>query len=80
LRGFARVRAAGGLELPEALAAAQEAIALYQGLAEDIPDAFGGHLRSARHTLADILDGLGRHDEAAKLRRQIGGDAGPGDG
>jgi tetratricopeptide (TPR) repeat protein len=80
LWGFAWVRAAGGLDLPVALAAVQEAIALYQRLAEQIPDAFSRDLLSARYTLADVLDGLGRHDEAAELRRQIGGDAAPDDG
>ena len=80
LWGFAWVRAAGGLELPEALVAVQEAIALYQRLVEQIPDAFGRDLLSARYTLADVLDGLGRHDETAELRRQIGGAAAPDDG
>ena len=80
LWGFAWVRATVGLELPEALATAEEAIAIYERLAEEIPEAFGGSLLSARYTLADILDGLGRHDEAAELRRQIGGDAAPDDG
>jgi len=79
LWGFAGVRATAGLELPEALAAAEEAIAIYQRLAEEIPEAFGGSLLSARDTLAYILDGLGRHDEATELRRQIGGDAAPDD-
>ncbi len=80
LGGFAWVRATVGLELADALTAVQEAIVIYQRLAEEIPDAFGGDLLSARYTLADILDGLGRHDEAAELRRQIGGDAAPDDG
>jgi len=62
------------------LTAVKEAIAIYQRLAEEIPEAFGGSLLLARYTLADILDGLGRHDEAAELRRQIGGDAAPDDG
>ncbi len=80
LWGFAWVRATVGLELPEALAAAEEAIAIYERLAEEIPEAFGGDLLSARYTLADVLDGLGRHGEAAELRRQIGGDVTPDDG
>ena len=80
LWGFAWVRATVGLELPEALAAAEEAIAIYQRLVEETPEAFGNDLLSARYTLANILDGLGRHDEAAELRRQIGGDAAPDDG
>ena len=57
----------------------KEAIAIYQGLTEEIPEAFGDSLLSARYTLADVLDGLGRQDEAAELRRQIGGDAAPDD-
>ena len=80
LWGLAGVRAIAGLELPEALAAAEEAIAIYQRLVEEIPEAFGGDLLSARYTLADVLDGLGRHDEAAEVRRQIGGDAAPDEG
>jgi len=53
---------------------------LYQRFVEETPEAFGNDLLSARYTLANILDGLGRHDEAAELRRQIGGDAAPDDG
>ena len=80
LWGFAWVRAAVGLELPEALAGAEDVIDIYQRLTEEIPEAIGDSLLSARYTLADVLDGLGRHDEAAELRRQIGGDAAPDDG
>ena len=80
LWGFAWVRATVGLELPEALTAVKEAIAIYQRLTEETPEAFGGSLLSVHYALADILDGLGRHDEAAELRRQIGGDAAPDDG
>ena len=62
LWGFAWVRATVGLELPEALTAVKEAIAIYQRLTEETPEAFGGSLLSAHYALADVLDGLGRHD------------------
>jgi len=57
--------------LPEALQAVAEAIDLYTALVEQLPQAFGGWLWSTYHTLADVLDRLGRTDEAAELRRQL---------
>jgi hypothetical protein len=77
LWGFAWVRTGDAAELSEALAAAREAIRIYEALVEELPDAFSSRLRSVRHTLADVLDGLGRTDEAAELRRQLDGDTDP---
>jgi tetratricopeptide (TPR) repeat protein len=71
LWGFAWVRAAGGIELRKALSAVQEAIGMYQPLATRQPEVFGPDLWSTRHTLADVLDGLGRSGEAAALRRRL---------
>lgn len=74
LWGFAWVRAAGQLELTEALAVIEEATAIYRSLTETLPDAFTGHLRAAVALNADILDGLGRPDEAEGLRRAVNDD------
>ncbi|WP_328383525.1 tetratricopeptide repeat protein [Micromonospora zamorensis] len=57
--------------LPHALVAVTETIDLYTKLAEQLPQAFDGRLRSAFLTLAEVLDGLGRTEDAAELRRQL---------
>jgi tetratricopeptide (TPR) repeat protein len=57
---FARVRAAGAVELPQALTAGQESIALFEGLVRQRPRAFTGDLRGARATVAEVLDSLHR--------------------
>ncbi|MFJ8689643.1 hypothetical protein [Micromonospora wenchangensis] len=66
----------------EGLEATTEAITIYGPLAEQLPAVFAERLFAAYQTLADILDGLGRADEAAELRRQLdaatGGGADPG--
>ncbi|MGC5664516.1 tetratricopeptide repeat protein [Micromonospora sp. WMMD723] len=61
----------GRMHLPQALESVTEAIDLYQPLAQQLPQMFGGQLISALRTLAEVLDGLGRGDEAADLRRQL---------
>ena len=71
LWAFGWVRAAGGQELDAALCAAEEATAIYESLAHDLPQAFAGLLRTASLTRADVLDGLGRTNEAEELRRQL---------
>ncbi|MEV6602845.1 tetratricopeptide repeat protein [Kutzneria sp. NPDC051319] len=48
-----------------------EAIGLLQMLTERLPTVFGVRLRWAYRTLADVLDSLGRSDEAASIRRQV---------
>ncbi|WP_431913276.1 tetratricopeptide repeat protein [Micromonospora carbonacea] len=55
----------------EALEKVTEAIGLYGALAGQWPEVFAGLLFAAYRTLADILDGLGRAEEAAELRRQL---------
>jgi tetratricopeptide (TPR) repeat protein len=57
----------------KALAPIEEAIELYQILIGRgrAPRMFASRLLSAFRTLADILDGLGRTAEAARLRRSI---------
>ncbi|WP_050777811.1 tetratricopeptide repeat protein [Micromonospora sp. ATCC 39149] len=57
--------------LPQALESVAEAIGLYQPLAQQLPQLFAGRLLAAYRTLADVLDGLGRADEATELRRQL---------
>lgn len=67
LWGYAWVRTAGQLQLDDALAAVEEAAAIYRSLADTLPHAFTGYLRATISTHADVLDGLGRSDEAEEL-------------
>ncbi|WFE25426.1 tetratricopeptide repeat protein [Solwaraspora sp. WMMD791] len=55
----------------EALESVTEAISLYEPLVSQLPQMFAGQLFSAYRTLADVLDGLGRTEEAAELRQQL---------
>ncbi|MEV6803021.1 hypothetical protein AB0M91_32455, partial [Micromonospora rifamycinica] len=55
-----------------------EAVTIYERLTEKLPAVFAERLFVAYHTLAAVLDGLGRTDEAAELRRQL--DEATGDG
>ncbi|MDT7594940.1 MAG: hypothetical protein QOJ06_486, partial [Pseudonocardiales bacterium] len=57
---FARVRAAGQVELPQALTAGQESVALFEGLVRQRPRIFTGDLHGARATVAEVLDSLDR--------------------
>ncbi len=59
---FARVRAAGRVELPQALTAGQESVVLFERLFQQWPRAFSGDLRGARATVAE-LHHLYQHDE-----------------
>lgn len=52
---FARVRAAGRVELPQALTASQESVDLFAELFRQWPRVFTGDLRGARATVADLL-------------------------
>jgi tetratricopeptide (TPR) repeat protein len=70
------LRALGWRE--EALAAAEEAVALYRQLAAARPDAFTPDLAASLNTLANMLGDLGRREaalaaaeEAVALRRQL---------
>ncbi|MGH4010806.1 MAG: tetratricopeptide repeat protein [Pseudonocardiaceae bacterium] len=71
LWSFAWVRAAGQVELPQALAAAEESVGIYEALYRRLPQAFAGDLRGALTTAADVLDGLGRIEDATKVRNRI---------
>jgi len=71
LWGYAWVRAAGQLQLDDALTAVEEAATIYRSLAGTLPHAFTGYLRAAISTHADVLDGLGRSDEAEELRHTL---------
>nr|WP_221382465.1 tetratricopeptide repeat protein [Actinoplanes polyasparticus] len=55
----------------EALKSITEAISLYEPLGRRLPEMFSGQLFSACRTLADVLDGLGRTEEATNLRQQL---------
>lgn len=64
-----------------ALRTATEAADIYARWAERLPHAYGSRLRTARSTLAEALEALGRTQEAADLRRLLDADApGPGPG
>jgi tetratricopeptide (TPR) repeat protein len=66
-------------DLLRALRTATEATNIYARWAERLPDAYGDRLRSTRSTLADVLESLGRTQEAADLRRLLDSTApGPG--
>ena len=71
LWGFASVRVGEAPELPDALSAVQQAVEIYEHLCLGLPAAFVGYLRAARTTQADVLDGLGRLDKAAEIRRHL---------
>jgi tetratricopeptide (TPR) repeat protein len=68
LRQYAEVRARTGVELDAALPAATEAVTLYEQLVRASPQTSVGGLYAGYETLADVLDGLGRHDDAAHVR------------
>jgi tetratricopeptide (TPR) repeat protein len=57
---FARVRAAGQEELPQAVTAGQESVTLFQGLVRQRPRVFTDDLRGARATVAEVLESLHR--------------------
>jgi tetratricopeptide (TPR) repeat protein len=68
LRQFAEVRARAGVELDAALAAVTEAVTLYEQLVRVSPQTFVGGLCAGYGILADVLAGLGRHGDAARVR------------
>ncbi|WP_416905379.1 hypothetical protein [Micromonospora echinospora] len=57
--------------LPQALETVSEAIDIYQPLVKQLPQMFGSQLVLAYRTLADVLEALGRKDEADVLRQQL---------
>jgi len=68
---YAWVCAKGGINLPEACSAAQDAISILGPLTERLPEVFGVKLWLAYESLADVLDGLGHSEESAELRREL---------
>lgn len=42
----------------------------YRELVRQLPAAFGGRLAGAQATYTELLDGLGRHEEAEEVRWQ----------
>jgi tetratricopeptide (TPR) repeat protein len=60
LCSFARVRAAYGTELAEALAAAEEAVLVHEQLTEQRPQAFSGDLHVAYRTASSVRAALAR--------------------
>jgi tetratricopeptide (TPR) repeat protein len=71
LCSFARVRATCGVELGEALAAAEEAVTLHEGLTARRPGAFSADLHVAYRTTTAVRDALARRDGTGEV-------AGPG--
>ncbi|MEJ3745505.1 tetratricopeptide repeat protein [Actinomycetes bacterium KLBMP 9797] len=67
LTAAAKVRPASQGALP----AAEEALAIYTGLAQDEPQTFAGPARSARAGLATVLKALGRKAEAKEILRAL---------
>jgi tetratricopeptide (TPR) repeat protein len=60
LCSFARVRAIYGIELAEALAAAEEAVLVHEQLTEQRPQAFSGDLHVAYRTASSVRAALAR--------------------
>ncbi|MGH4016852.1 MAG: hypothetical protein ACRDSL_23570 [Pseudonocardiaceae bacterium] len=67
--GIAWARTGGQAELDEVLTASQEAVAISEALAEALPAAIVGYSGLQRLRRADVLDNLGRCDEATELRQ-----------
>jgi tetratricopeptide (TPR) repeat protein len=68
LWGFARVRAAEQVELPEALQAARESVSRYEQLTRQAPEAFDEGLAGSLRVLGQVHEALGQPDEAAAAR------------
>ncbi|MGW7385442.1 tetratricopeptide repeat protein [Streptomyces sp. NPDC054794] len=65
---FAGVRVELRRDLPAALEAAQEAVEIYRRLAQGEPVAYDTELHTVLNVQADILNQLGRTEEAAHIR------------
>lgn len=61
-------RARGKAGLPAALESAVESVEIFRSLTRAMPRAYGSHLRKAQLAQADVLDALGRTEEAAAIR------------
>jgi tetratricopeptide (TPR) repeat protein len=72
------VRVSAGTELDGALTAVKESIEIFKRLAAALPNVFGGRLVGVYRTAADVLDQLGRTEEASAIRHQLGDEDEPG--
>ncbi|WP_250291936.1 S1 family peptidase [Frankia sp. CiP1_Cm_nod1] len=63
-----------GVRGEDAVAAAVEAVEILGILTDRLPEAFGSRFVSGCHLLADLLDGLGRPEEAAEIRGRLAAD------
>ena len=70
LSSYALVCVNAKTDLPEALVAVSEAISLCERSAKRFPHAITDHVATAYTIKADVLDGLGRADEATAIRRR----------
>ena len=73
LTTYARQRVTAGIALNEALSAVEEACQILLPWARRLPESFMGPLVLTYQAAADILDGLGRHEEAAEIRHNLPG-------
>jgi tetratricopeptide (TPR) repeat protein len=75
LWGYAFVSVKAGKLTARALAAAEEAVAIYGTAATrnqtGFSQLYGGELKAASSAQADLLEALGRAKEAAKVRRKL---------
>ncbi|MFI6226672.1 tetratricopeptide repeat protein [Micromonospora echinospora] len=71
LRAYALLCVKVKANLPQALETAVESVHVYQQLAAQLPQMFGSQLLSAYRVLADVLEAVGRKDEAGVLRQQL---------
>ncbi|PKV84259.1 tetratricopeptide repeat protein [Streptomyces sp. TLI_146] len=68
------VQLRGPENLPLALEAVTEAVAIFTKLAEHTPAAYRDRLQAARGTLADVLEAMGSAQEASDVRRLLNGE------
>ena len=71
---FARVHARGQVDLTEGLAAVDASIRIYQTLVTRQPGRFVDDLDDVQQTRADLLDRLGRSEDATQVRRMVARD------
>ena len=67
------MRAAAGHDLPEALAAAEEAVHIHEELTEKLPAAFSGDLHAAYRTASAVRRALEHRGEGRRRHDQPGG-------
>jgi hypothetical protein len=62
-----QIRVTSRSELPEALAAIRESVAIYRQMAAKTPTAFAGDFKHSLATAVDVLEDLGEREQAASL-------------